>query len=184
MPSKADQPQLKKAMAAAKKIKLLVLDLDGVMTDGGLYYDSAGQTTKRFHVHDGFGIKMAMDIGLEVAVITGLASLSARARMDKLGVRHYVEGQENKLGPLDEIRCACNLDWPELAYMGDDWVDLAPMAKVGLPVAVLNAQPEVLDAALYVTSLPGGSGAVREVINLILTAQGCLDKALERWKAL
>ena len=83
---------------------------------------------------------------------------------------------------MDEIRRACGLEWHELAYVGDDWVDLAPMAEVGFPVAVINAQPEVLDAALYVTQLAGGRGAVREVIRYILTAQGRLDEALARWK--
>ncbi len=179
-----DKLRGKQAIEAAKAVKLLVLDLDGVMTDGGLYYRPDGETIKRFHVHDGFGIKVAMDIGLEVAVITGLKSVSARARMDKLGIQYYVEGQEDKLGPLDEIRRACGLDWPEVAYVGDDWVDLAPMARVGFPVAVLNAQPEVLDAAAYVTRLAGGRGAVREVIRFILTVQGRLNEALARWKGL
>lgn len=172
------------ANEAARAVKLLVLDLDGVMTDGGLYYRPDGETIKRFHVHDGFGIKIAMDMGVEVAVITGLKSVSARARMDRLGINYYVEGQEDKLGPLDEIRRGCGLDWRELAYVGDDWVDLAPMAKVGFPVAVLNAQPEVLEAALYVTRLAGGSGAVREVVRFILAAQNKLDEALARWKKL
>ena len=117
-----------RAAEAARAVKLLVLDLDGVMTDGGLYYRPDGDTIKRFHVHDGFGIKIAMDMGIEVAVNTGLKSVSARARMDRLGINYYVEGQEDKLGPLDEIRRACGLDWRELAYVGDDWVDLAPMA--------------------------------------------------------
>ena len=182
MQMKNDRLRLEQAEEAAKAVKLLVLDLDGVLTDGGLYYLPAGDTIKRFHVHDGFGIKLAMDAGLEVAVITGLKSVSARARMDNLGVRHYVEGREDKLGPLDEIRRACGLEWRELAYVGDDWVDLAPLAEVGFPVAVVNAQPEVLAAALYVTELAGGRGAVREVIRFILTAQGRLDKALARWK--
>ncbi len=184
MPLNFDKLHLERATEAARVVKLLVLDLDGVMTDGGLYYRPDGDTIKRFHVHDGFGIKMAMEMGLEVAVITGLKSISARARMDKLGIHYYVEGHEEKLAPLDEIRCACGLDWHELAYVGDDWIDLAPMAKVGFPVAVCNAQPEVMAAALHVTRLAGGSGAVREVIRFILSAQGRLDEALARWKGL
>lgn len=182
MRTKIDKLKLEQAVEAAKAVKLLVLDLDGVLTDGGLYYRPDGDTLKRFHVHDGFGIKLAMEAGLEVAVVTGLKSASARARMDKLGIQYYVEGREDKLGPLDEIRRACGLEWHELAYVGDDWVDLAPMAEVGFPVAVLNAQPEVLAAALYVTELAGGRGAVREVIRFILEAQGSLGEVLARWK--
>ena len=179
-----DTLRLEQARKAAESIKLLVLDLDGVLTDGGLYYCPDGQPMKRFHTHDGFGIKTARDMGLEVAIITGLKSAASRARMDSLGVQYYVEGRTDKLAPLDEIRRACGLDWPELAYVGDDWVDLAPMAKVGFPVAVVNAQPEVIDAALYVTHLAGGKGAVREIIRFILMAQNKLDEALAPWKNL
>ncbi len=184
MSLKFHKPSTERATEAALAVKLLVLDLDGVMTDGGLYYRPDGDTIKRFHVHDGFGIKMAMDMGIEVAVITGLKSISARARMDRLGINYYVEGREDKVAPLDEIRYACGLNWHELAYVGDDWVDLAPMAKVGFPVAVLNAQSEVMEAALYITKLAGGSGAVREVVQFILAAQNKLDEALARWKGL
>ncbi len=170
------------ALVAARDVKLLVLDLDGVLTDGGLYYDPSGQVMKRFHVHDGFGIKAAMAVGIETAIITGLKSTSARARAERLGIKYYVEGEESKLAPLKKIRECCGLAWHELAYVGDDWIDLVPMSKVGFPVAVCNAQPEVLDAAMYVTRFSGGNGAVREVIRFILNAQGKLEEALACWQ--
>ncbi len=182
MPLHYNAPGMERALVAAREVKLLVLDLDGVLTDGGLYYDPTGQVMKRFHVHDGFGIKAAMEVGIETAIITGLKSTSARARAERLGVRYYVEGEESKLAPLEKIRDCCGLAWNELAYVGDDWVDLIPMGKVGFPVAVRNAQPEVLDAALYITRLSGGNGAVREVIRFILTAQGKLEEALACWQ--
>ena len=93
-----------------------------------------------------------------------------------------MEGEESKLAPLKKIRECCGLAWHELAYVGDDWIDLVPMSKVGFPVAVCNAQPEVLDAAMYVTRFSGGNGAVREVIRFILNAQGKLEEALACWQ--
>lgn len=182
MPLQYNPQEKEKAFAAARRVKLLVLDLDGVLTDGGLYYDPTGQILKRFNVHDGFGIKVAMGMGIETAIITGLRSMSSRARAERLGIKYYVEGEESKLAPLEEIRTACGLEWDEVAYVGDDWVDLLPMRKVGFPAAVCNAQPEVLDAALYVTRLAGGNGAVREVIRFILTAQDKMDEAMARWE--
>ena len=167
---------------AARKIKLLVLDVDGVLTDCGLYYDASGQCMKRFNAMDGLGIKDIADYGIQTAVITGLASEAVRARMKDLRITLYVEGETRKVPPLDEFRKKCGIDWSEIAYIGDDWVDLAPMAKVGFPVAVANAMPEVKDAAMAVTELSGGNGAVREAICFMLRAQGKLEALLEFWK--
>ncbi len=167
---------------AARNIKLLVLDVDGVLTDGGLYYDASGQCMKRFSAVDGLGIKDIADYGIQTAVITGLASEAVRARMKDLRIKYYVEGETRKIPPLEEFRRQCGVEWSEIAYIGDDWVDLAPMSRVGFPVAVANAMPEVKDAAMAVTELTGGNGAVREAIWFMLQAQGKLEPLLEFWK--
>jgi 3-deoxy-D-manno-octulosonate 8-phosphate phosphatase (KDO 8-P phosphatase) len=166
---------------AAVKIRLLVLDVDGVLTDGGLYYDLQSQVMKRFDVQDGLGIKIAQQAGIIIAVITGLVSKAVEARMRDLGITDYYAGYQNKADCLEEIRLRHNLDWQHIAYLGDDWVDLSVMAMVGLPLAVANAQPEVKSIATYVTMARGGQGAVREVIRHLLMAQGKYEAVLSAW---
>ncbi len=168
---------------AAKRVKLLVTDVDGVLTDGGLHYDHDGAIHKRFDVQDGLGIKAAQGLGLEVAVITGLNSEAVRTRVEELGIAHYVAGRVEKVSALEAICRDVGVSFCETAYIGDDWVDLAPMAVVGLPLAVPNAQPETLRQALHVLARPGGRGAVREAIRFILFCQGRLQDETARWFA-
>ncbi len=168
----------------ARSVKLLVLDVDGVLTDGGLYYDANGLAFKRFDVHDGIGIRLAKSAGIEVAVLSGMAAPCVEKRLELLGVTEYHGGSDNKWTLLDAMRRRLDLEWHEIAYLGDDWVDLAPMLAVGLPAAVANAMPEVREAARYVTRLGGGHGAVREFVDFILTCQGKRDALLESWKCL
>lgn len=168
----------------ASRIRLLVLDVDGVLTDGGLYYSDQGLAMKRFHVLDGIGIRLAREAGLEVAVISGMDSPCVAKRLEVLGVTEYHGGFDNKRTVLDGIRQRRGLDWEEIAYLGDDWVDLSPMRAVGLPVAVANAMPEVKDVARYVTEKAGGDGAVRELVDLLLDSQGLREAMLARWKEL
>ena len=168
----------------ARKIKLLVLDVDGVMTDGGLYYDAAGLVMKRFDVHDGIGIRLAKAAGIEVAVLSGMDVPCVVRRLEILGVTEYHGGADNKSTLLDAMRLRLSLEWDEIAYLGDDWVDLAPMSRVGLPAAVENAMPEVKKLARFVTRKPGGHGAVREFADLLLTCQGKRDALLEHWMRL
>lgn len=165
----------------AAKIALLVLDIDGVMTDGGLYYDDTGRISKRFNVQDGLGVKLAQSVGLHVAVITGLASGAVEERVRTLGIVDYYAGSLEKTASIDAIRSKYGLEWSQVAYMGDDWVDFGPMNLVGLPVAVSNAQPEVKAIAKHITAAKGGEGAVRELIMLILQSQGKLEPLLTRW---
>jgi len=165
----------------ASKIRMLVLDVDGVLTDAGLYYDPDGRELKRFNAQDGLGIKILLRLGIQVGVITGLKSKAVAARMEKLGVTEYAEGIDQKLPVLDVMRSKHNLSWDEIAYVGDDWIDLPAFAKVGLPIAVANAQPEVKERAVHITQASGGNGAVREVVRLILTAQGKISTALAHW---
>lgn len=165
----------------ARDIKLVVLDLDGVLTDGGLYIDDEGHVSKRFNVQDGLGIKILQKVGITVAIVTGLASGAARARAKQLGITDYSEGKHQKNSVVDGFRRKYGLSWKEVAYVGDDWIDLGPMNLVGFPIAVANAQPEVKAAAAWVTQAAGGAGAVREVARRILTAQNRMEKALEHW---
>lgn len=165
----------------AKKIRILVLDVDGVLTDGGLYYDLQNQVMKRFNVQDGLGIKIALENGIIIAVITGLDSPAVAKRMKDLKINDYYPGYHDKRGCLEEIRAKYKADWSEMAYLGDDWVDLSVMSMVGLPMAVLNAQPEVKEVARFVTSVRGGEGAVREVIRYLLMAQGKYEAVLTAW---
>ena len=169
------------ADSLAKSIRLLVLDVDGVLTDGGLYYDSTGLAMKRFDSQDGNGIKMLQGCGVEVAVISGMNAPCVKRRLEALGIGTYHGGAQYKTRLLETMRVERRLTWNEIAYVGDEWVDLAAMAKVGLPIAVANARPEVKERALYVTKASGGHGAVREVTDWILRCKGLIDSLLEEW---
>lgn len=164
------------AESRARAVRLLVLDVDGVLTDGGLYYDHAGQVSKRFDVQDGLGIRLAQQAGLEVAVITGLDAEAVRSRVRGLGITHYYAGIKEKLPVLEKICAELGIGFEQVAYVGDDWVDAGPMSRVGFPVAVANARPHILSLACLRTDRLGGRGAVREVIEYILAAQGSLEK--------
>ena len=171
----------KLAIARARDVELLVLDVDGVVTDGGIYVDARGEVTKRFHVHDGLGIKAAQAAGLAVAVISGLDSPAVAARMRDLGIEEYHPGFKNKVETLRDILRRKGLTPKQVAYLGDDWVDAGPLRLVGLPMAVCDAQPEILELACWVSSRPGGQGAVREAIRFLLTASGRLADAYARF---
>ena len=140
-------PRRESIESLAKHIRLLVLDVDGVMTDGGLYYDANGLVMKRFHVLDGIGIRLAKTAGIEVAVLSGMDVPCVVRRLEVLGVTEYHGGADNKCTILNGMRKRMSLEWQEIAYLGDDWVDLAPMSRVGLPAAVANAMPDVKNAA-------------------------------------
>lgn len=162
-------------------VKLLILDVDGVLTDGGLYYDHQGNVTKRFHVQDGLGIKIAQANGLEVAVITGLKHGAVEKRVKELGISEYHAGHVDKVPLMDGIRERLGLERSQVAYLGDDWVDAGVMGAVGLPMAVANAQPEILALARWTARLCGGQGAVREAIMFLLRCRGQFDAAWEKW---
>ncbi|SIN78881.1 KdsC family phosphatase [Halodesulfovibrio marinisediminis] len=164
-----------KAETLAKGIKLIILDCDGVLTDGGLYYDHEGNVTKRFNVLDGLGIKAAQACDLIIGVITGLEAKSVASRMNDLGIVDYYAGHLKKMACIKEIKEKYDLDWHQIAYIGDDWVDLAPMRQVGLPIAVANAMQEVKEVAVLQTEAKGGHGAVREALNFIMYSQGKLE---------
>ena len=169
------------ARKLAQNIKLLVLDVDGVLTDGGLYYDAHGMAMKRFNVQDGFGIKLAQSVGLEIGIISGLDQAPVAKRISELGIRHYYPGKHRKVPLFEEMCAKVGVDASEAAFMGDDWIDLAVMARAGMALCVPNAMPEVIEAADWVAPRHGGHGAVRDAIGFILEARGLLDKAMEQW---
>lgn len=171
-----------RATELAKNIKLLVLDVDGVLTDGGLYYDDNGIAMKRFNVQDGFGIKLAQSVGLEIGVITGLNQKPVEKRVTELGIRHYYPGQHKKGPHFLDVCQRVGVEPSQAAFMGDDWIDLGAMELAGLAMSVPNGLLEAIEAADWVSSRPGGNGAVREAIGFILNAQGLLDEAMKEWK--
>ena len=166
----------------AKSIRLIVLDVDGVLTDGGLYFDGQGMCMKRFHVQDGIGIKLAQAAGLEVAIVTGDITPIVVRRAEMLGITECHQGPQRKTACVDDMRRRMGLEWDQVAFVGDDWIDMGAMRKVGLPIAVQNAQPEVKEIAAMITEQEGGHGAVREVIRFILTAQGAYEKLCQKWR--
>jgi 3-deoxy-D-manno-octulosonate 8-phosphate phosphatase (KDO 8-P phosphatase) len=167
----------------AKSIRLLILDVDGVLTDGRLYFDAKGETLKVFHVRDGHGIKMARRGGIEVALVSGRRSDATFHRARELEISRFYEGVRDKVAILEELLAALNLKLPEVAAVGDELVDLPLFHRVGLGVAVADAVPEVKAAAHWVTSLPGGTGAVREACDLLLKAQGKWEELINPWMA-
>lgn len=158
-----------------QNIKLLVLDVDGVMTDGGLTIGDDGLEYKTFHAHDGLGMKLLKATGVELAIITGRTSNVVKKRAESTGVAHFYQGAEDKLEAFNELMKTCGLQAEQCAFMGDDVVDLPPMLKCGLAIAVPAAPALVLQHAHYVTKKSGGFGAVREVCELIMQAQGTFD---------
>lgn len=153
------------------QIKLLALDVDGILTDGGLYYTESGEVCKKFNVKDGKGIKLLMQSGIEVAIISANDSAATLYRAQKLGIVNCFTGVENKLEVLKNLSHKLNLSLSQVAYMGDDLNDLPVLQAVGLPLTVVDAIPENRAVAAYVTKLPGGQGAVREVCNLLLNSE-------------
>lgn len=150
------------------KVKLLALDVDGILTDGGLYYTEDGQELKKFNVKDGLGIKRLMKQGIEVAIISSNTSQATLHRSQKLGIAHTFIGCDNKLPVLEELCKRLKIALSEVAYMGDDLADIPILEAVGFPLTVADAMAENKACAIYITEKSGGQGAVREICDLIL----------------
>ena len=161
----------------ARSVRLLVLDVDGVLTDGKLYFLADGSEAKAFSTLDGQGIKMLMNSGVNVAIITGRTSTIVERRAANLGIMHLIQGREDKRTALDELLSSLQLSYDQVAYLGDDLPDLAAIRCVALGVAVANANTFVRKHALAVTSLRGGEGAARELCEFIMAAQDTLNAA-------
>ena len=158
----------------AKKIKLLLLDVDGVLTDGRIVLDNQGNELKAFHVRDGHGIKMAQKAGIIVGLITGRKSEVVNIRARELGIKEVYQGRHEKIAVYDSILKKYGFRDADVAYMGDDIVDVDILKRSGLAVTVADADPSVMPHVDMVTKTAGGRGAVREFINLILKHQGKL----------
>lgn len=165
----------------AKLIKLMVFDVDGVMTDGGLYLSDSGEEFKRFNSLDGHGIKMLHASGVEVAIITGRTSRCVELRAQNLGIQHVYQGVEHKLDAMVDLLNKLGLSRDAAAYMGDDVVDLCVMRHVGLSISVPESPRLVRENSSYVTKRSGGHGAVREACELVMSAQGTLDTQLAQY---
>lgn len=160
-------------------IKLLILDVDGVLTSGTVYITDEGSEIKAFNILDGIGIKMLLRSGVDIAIITGSNSQAIMARAARLGIKHVYLNQENKFSAFNDLKNKLAVQNHEIAYMGDDFPDLYIMRHVGVSIAVANATKLVLDEAKIVTKNKGGFGAVREVCELILEVQGNFANQLE-----
>lgn len=165
----------------ARKIKLLILDCDGVLTDGRIIMLPDGDETKAFDVKDGHAMVMAQRAGLRIAIISGRKSSIVRARAKELGVAHLHEMAWTKIEPFEKVLAEEGLEDEEICYVGDDVVDIPLLRRAGLAVAVADAVQETKQYSHLVTSRPGGRGAVRELIELILKAQGKWDDAMARY---
>jgi len=155
----------------ASKIRMLVLDVDGVLTDGKLYFDHTGNEMKAFNTRDGMGMKALQRVGIEVAVITGRKSQTVTHRMAQLGIQHVYQGREDKLEAFLDLLEISGLDAQQVCFAGDDWIDLPVLLRAGLAVSVADAEDRVKQQAHWITRRDGGDGAVREICNLILAAQ-------------
>ena len=167
------------SLTQLKHIKLLILDVDGVLTDGSIIYNDNGVETKIFNVKDGLGIRLLMKAGITLCIATGRRSNALYNRCDNLGIEHIFDGLGDKAAILDPILNRTGVSTEQVAFIGDDLPDLALMKKVGLSIAVADAHKTVLKHADMVTSAKGGDGAVREVCEAILKAQGLWDNILE-----
>lgn len=156
----------------AQGVRVAFFDVDGVLTDGGLFFTDSGETIKRFSTLDGHGLKMLQKAGITPAVITGRDSAPLRTRLQALGISHVRYGTEDKAPAAQEILNELGLDWSQAAHMGDDWPDMAVMTRAAFACAPNNAHIEVKAIAHYVTQRDGGHGAVREFCDLLLIASG------------
>ena len=164
-----------------ERVKLLILDVDGVLTDGSINYTDDGREFKSFDVKDGHGIKLLMRTGIGVAMVTARESEAVALRARDLGVEDLYQGQKEKLGAFEAILKKRGLSAGECAYVGDDLIDLPVLRRVGFSVAVADAVDEVKEAADYVTGAGGGRGAVRETAELIMKVQGSWGEVTERY---
>jgi 3-deoxy-D-manno-octulosonate 8-phosphate phosphatase (KDO 8-P phosphatase) len=166
----------------AKNIRILLLDVDGVLTDGTLLYTSSGEECKAFNTLDGFGITLLRDVGVETGIITARKSAMVERRANELKMAHIYQGARKKSEPFKDIQKKTGCKPFEIAYMGDDWLDIPLLKQVGLAITPANGDSEVKKLVHYITPNIGGHGAVRDVCNLILRAKGELDKLLNEYQ--
>jgi len=164
----------------ARRIRLLALDVDGVLTDGRIYYDDRGNEIKAFSTRDGLGMRLLAENGVTLALITARQSEIVARRAANLGIEYVYQGRNNKLEAFNHLLGDTGLEESQACYAGDDWLDIPVLDRVGLAVTVADADAVVRSRVHWVTSRAGGHGAVREICDLLLAAQGLDDLALER----
>ncbi len=167
-------------LARAEKVHLLLVDVDGVLTDGTLLYSGDGGESKTFNTRDGFGLKLLGEAGISCGVITARSSEMVAKRAAELGMRHVRQGARDKIAAFTEILDETGLSAEQTAYMGDDWLDLKLLGLVGLAAAPADAEAEVLQAVHFISPRKGGHGAVRDLCSLLLTAKGVYHDLLCR----
>jgi 3-deoxy-D-manno-octulosonate 8-phosphate phosphatase (KDO 8-P phosphatase) len=163
----------------ASRVRHLILDVDGVLTDGRIVYTTSGEQVLSFHVHDGLGIKLLANAGIATSIITARGSSALERRARELGISSLYQGIGDKAAALREISSTLGVHPSAMAAVGDDLVDLSILTKVGFSVAVANAQPAIFPYVDFITNRQGGAGAVREVCEFILRAKGLYDSAVE-----
>ncbi len=171
----------KPILELARAVRLLILDVDGVLTDGRLYYADDGEESKSFCTQDGAAIKMLGDTGVLIAIITGRRSKLVARRAAELGIQHLYQCASDKARALEELILHTGIDRPNIAHVGDDLGDLPLFNRVGVKFSVPSAHPEIIERADYVTHAPAGLGAVREVCHLLMVAQDTWAAALGRY---
>jgi 3-deoxy-D-manno-octulosonate 8-phosphate phosphatase (KDO 8-P phosphatase) len=164
-----------------KQIALVIFDVDGVLTDGSLIMGDDGQEYKAFNAKDGHGMKMLLASGVEIGIISARNSLVVSNRMQSLGIKHVYQGQRDKLKAFADLKKKLKLDPNQIAYVGDDLLDLCIMRKVGLSIAVQDATKEVIEMSDIQTSSPGGKGAAREICEMIMRAHGTYEDILAKY---
>lgn len=169
------------AQTSAQKIKLLILDVDGVLTPGSIVYDSNGDELKFFNVKDGLAIKQLQQANIDVAIITARSSAIVEKRANELNIKYYYQNQKSKIEAYLDLLNKLKLAPSEVAYLGDDWPDLPVLLKVGLPAVVNDAEERIKPHAKYITTKNGGQGAVRELAYFILKEQNKLDSLLNQY---
>ena len=172
---------MKDVLEKAARIRLVLFDVDGVLTDGSLYLGDDGQEYKAFHSRDGHGMAMLKEAGVDIGIITGRTSQVVVHRMASLGIVHVYQGQRDKLPAFEALLAKLGISADEVAFVGDDVVDLPILTRVGLAIAVADAHPLVVRHAHWRTPNPGGRGAARDVCELILEARDQLDALLRRY---
>ena len=164
-----------------KLLRLVIFDVDGVLTDGSLIMGDDGQEYKAFNAKDGHGMKMLLASGVEIGIISARKSLVVANRMQSLGIEHVYQGQRNKLKAFTELKNRLNLEPNQIAYVGDDLLDLCIMREVGVPIAVQDATKEVVELSDWQTDAAGGKGAAREICEAIMQAQGTYNDIIARY---
>jgi 3-deoxy-D-manno-octulosonate 8-phosphate phosphatase (KDO 8-P phosphatase) len=167
-------------LLAAQDVRVAFFDVDGVLTDGGVYFSEHGESLKRFSILDGYGLKLLREAGITPAVITGRDSKPLRLRLEALGIAHVRYGTQDKLPAAEAMLQQLGLDWRQAAAIGDDWPDLPVLLRVAFAAAPANAHAEVRAVARHVTRARGGEGAAREFCDLLLTASGHYRRLLDR----